>query len=117
MKRKNEGKIFLFICMMILNWLLGFLCFDLLLNLAIEVADVCDTGKEPKKKQKTEGAMQILTGNEGFRLNITESDSVDAAAFDLEELIVRIEWLKRLLTPDVGDGSYWEYEDYCPSST
>uniref|UniRef100_A0A1J3GH24 Agenet domain-containing protein n=1 Tax=Noccaea caerulescens TaxID=107243 RepID=A0A1J3GH24_NOCCA len=82
-----------------------------------EVADVCDTRKEQTegaKKQKTERAMEILTGNEGFRLNITESGSIDAAAFDLEELIVRIEWLKRLLTPDVGDVSYWEYEDYCP---
>lgn len=89
----------------------------MLLNLAIKVADGCDTRKEHiegAKKQKTERAMEILTGNEGFRLNIMESGSIDAAAFDLEELIVRIEWLKRLLTPDVGDGSYWEYEDYCP---
>ncbi|CAA7029159.1 unnamed protein product [Microthlaspi erraticum] len=72
---------------------------------------------ERAKKQKRERAMGLLTGNEGLRLNITDSKSVDAAVFDLEELIVRIEWLKGLLTPDVGDGSYWEYEDYCPSSS
>lgn len=46
-----------------------------------------------------------------------ESDSIEAAVLDIEELIVRIEWLKRKLNPDVGEGNCWKYEDYLASST
>ncbi|CAH2070278.1 unnamed protein product [Thlaspi arvense] len=100
------------------------------------MADVCDIEKEQTnsvkkqktesvkkqktesvKKQKTESSTEgQLIGHEELPLNINESDSLEAAVFDLEELIVRIEWLKRMLKPDVGEASkaYWKYEDYLP---
>lgn len=48
-----------------------------------------------------------------------KSDTIDAPVKDLEECIVRIEWLKSMLRPDVGEGakSHWRYEDYRPPST
>ena len=60
--------------------------------------------------------MQQKKGRGEIRLNIEESDSVEAAVYDLEELIVRIEWIKKMLSPDVGEGSTWKYQDYRPSS-
>ncbi|KAF8116766.1 hypothetical protein N665_0014s0030 [Sinapis alba] len=97
--------------------------------------DVCQTEKEQTEKakkqkterakkqkterdtqQKTEGDMQQVKGNGEIRLNIDESDSIEAAVYDLEELIVRIKWIKKMLSPDVGEGSTWKYQDYRPSS-
>ncbi|KAL0710356.1 hypothetical protein Bca4012_017334 [Brassica carinata] len=97
--------------------------------------DVCQTGKEQTEKikkqkterakkqkterdmpQKTERNMQQVKGNGEISLNIDESDSVEAAVYDLEELIVRIEWIKKMLSPDVGEGSTWKCQDYRPSS-
>ena len=60
--------------------------------------------------------MQQEKGNGEIRQNIDESDSIEAAVYDLEELIVRIEWIKNMLSPDVGGGSTWKYQDYRPSS-
>lgn len=60
--------------------------------------------------------MQQEKGNGEIRQNIDESDSIEAAVYDLEELIVRIEWIKNMLSPDVGEGSTWKYQDYRPSS-
>ncbi|CAN6976781.1 unnamed protein product [Brassica oleracea var. botrytis] len=80
---------------------------------------VDQTGKEHTeraKRQRTEGDMQQKIGSGEIRLNIEESDSVEAAVCDLEELIVRIEWIKKMLSPDVGEGSTWIYQDYRPSS-
>ncbi|CAF1699357.1 BnaC03g15670D [Brassica napus] len=77
------------------------------------------TGKEQTeraKRQRTEREMQQKKGRGEIRLNIEESDSVEAAVYDLEELIVRIEWIKKMLSPDVGEGSTWKYQDYRPSS-
>ncbi|KAL0710355.1 hypothetical protein Bca4012_017333 [Brassica carinata] len=71
---------------------------------------------ERAKKQKTERDMQQVKGSGEIQLNIDESDSVEAAVHDLEELIVRIEWIKKMLSPDVGEGSTWKYQDYRPSS-
>ncbi|KAF8116767.1 hypothetical protein N665_0014s0031 [Sinapis alba] len=89
--------------------------------------DVCQTGKEQTERakrqrterdtqqkterdmqQKTEGDMQQVKGSGEIRLNIDESDSVEAAVCDLEELIVRIGWIKKMLSPDVGEGSTLE---------
>ncbi|XP_018472810.1 uncharacterized protein LOC130503760 [Raphanus sativus] len=90
--------------------------------------DVCQTGKEQKperakkqktervKRQKTEGDMQQVKDSEDIRLNIDQSNSVEAAVCDLEELIVRIEWIKKMLSPDVGEVSTWKYQDHRPSS-
>ncbi|CAG7880233.1 hypothetical protein BRARA_C01445 [Brassica rapa] len=71
---------------------------------------------ERDAQQKTEGDMQPEKGNGEIRQNIDESDSIEAAVYDLEELIVRIEWIKNMLSPDVGEGSTWKYQDYRPSS-
>ncbi|KAJ4874044.1 Agenet domain-containing protein [Raphanus sativus] len=72
---------------------------------------------ERSTQQKTEGDMQQQVEGIGeIRQNIDESDSVEAAVYDLEELIVRIEWIKKMLSPDVGEGSTWKYQDYRPSS-
>ncbi|KAL0673607.1 hypothetical protein Bca4012_001588 [Brassica carinata] len=71
---------------------------------------------ERAKRQRTEGDMQQKIGSGEIRLNIEESDSVEAAVCDLEELIIRIEWIKKMLSPDVGEGSTWIYQDYRPSS-
>uniref|UniRef100_A0A0D3B3W2 Agenet domain-containing protein n=1 Tax=Brassica oleracea var. oleracea TaxID=109376 RepID=A0A0D3B3W2_BRAOL len=71
---------------------------------------------ERDAQQKTEGDMQQEKGNGEIRQNIDESDSIEAAVYDLEELIVRIEWIKNMLSPDVGGGSTWKYQDYRPSS-
>ncbi|ESQ43319.1 hypothetical protein EUTSA_v10014347mg [Eutrema salsugineum] len=63
-------------------------------------ADVCEAvieQTESVKKQKTERATQQLVCNGGdIRLNIMESDSIEAPIYDLEELIVRIEWIKSM---------------------
>ncbi|KAG7533892.1 Agenet domain plant type [Arabidopsis thaliana x Arabidopsis arenosa] len=78
------------------------------------IADDCETAKEQTKK-----ATKQVGGNEGLRLNIMESESIEAAVMDIEELIVRLDWLKGKLKPDVGEGAkpYWKYEDYRPSSS
>ncbi|KAL1198317.1 hypothetical protein V5N11_026847 [Cardamine amara subsp. amara] len=59
---------------------------------------------------------QEVKSNGGLKLNIMESDSIEAAVLDIEELIVRIKWLKRKLNPDVGE-SCWKYEDHIASSS
>lgn len=72
--------------------------------------------REEEKQRSTE----ILKGGNGdLALNIMESESIEAAVMDLEEIIVRIEWLKGLLPLDVPNSSQhssWRYEDYLPSS-
>lgn len=59
-----------------------------------------------------------MKGDGDLRLNIMESESIEAAVLDIEEMIVRLGWLKAKLT-DVGEGakSCWKYEDYLPSSS
>uniref|UniRef100_A0A1J3F6W0 Agenet domain-containing protein n=1 Tax=Noccaea caerulescens TaxID=107243 RepID=A0A1J3F6W0_NOCCA len=84
----------------------------------IKLSDEVKGGKtrEEEKQRSTE----ILKGGNGdLALNIMESESIEAAVMDLEELIVRIEWLKGLLPLDVPNSSQhssWRYEDYLPSS-
>ncbi|KAJ0261758.1 Agenet-like domain-containing protein [Hirschfeldia incana] len=108
--------------------------------------DVCQTGKEQTEKakrqkterakrkkiegdtqqktdgdtqQKTEVNIQQVKDSEDIQLNIDQSESVEAAVYDLEELIVRIEWIRKMLSPeapDVGEGSTWKYQDYRTSS-
>ncbi|XP_010442730.1 PREDICTED: uncharacterized protein LOC104725718 [Camelina sativa] len=79
-----------------------------------EMEDVAETGEEQTKEDT-----QQEQGDEGLRLNIMESDSIEAAVLDIEELIVRLGWLKAKLDPDLGEGakSYWKYEDHRPSSS
>ncbi|KAG7612688.1 Agenet-like domain [Arabidopsis suecica] len=78
------------------------------------IGDECETAKEQTKKTTKQ-----VEGNEGLRLNIMESDGIEAAVLDIEELIVRIDWFKGILKPDVGEGAKcsWKYEDYRPSSS
>ncbi|KAJ0261759.1 Aproteint domain-containing protein [Hirschfeldia incana] len=71
---------------------------------------------ERDTEQKTEVDMQQVGGIGEIRQNIDESDSIEAAVYDLEELIVRMEWIKSMLSADVGEGSTWKYKDYRPSS-
>ncbi|CAN8255304.1 unnamed protein product [Cochlearia groenlandica] len=73
----------------------------------------CEIVNERRVKQHE------LKGEGELRLNIMESDSIEAAIYDLEELIVRIEWIKDMLSPDGerGSESSWIYEDHRPSSS
>lgn len=70
-------------------------------------------------EEKMQGPMQKLKGEGDLRLNIMESDTKEAAVLDLEELIVRIQWLKGMLAQDESNSSEkssWKYVDYRPSS-
>lgn len=69
-----------------------------------------------RSTEKLKEETQNLKGDGDLRLNIMESESIEAAFLDLEELIVRFEWLKDKLTPDPSEKSSWKYEDYCQSS-
>ncbi|XP_019095618.1 PREDICTED: uncharacterized protein LOC109130486, partial [Camelina sativa] len=79
-----------------------------------EMEDVPETGEEQTKEDT-----QQVQGVEGLRLNIMESDSIEAAVLNIEELIARLGWLKAKLDPDLREGakSYWKYEDHRPSSS
>ncbi|CAN8302204.1 unnamed protein product [Cochlearia groenlandica] len=84
--------------------------------------DACETRnvKRAKQQKTTESDTKLELNGEGqLQLNIMESDSIEAAVYDLEELIVRIEWIKDMLSPDGGGGSEssWKYEDHRPSSS
>ncbi|KAL0742375.1 hypothetical protein Bca4012_083888 [Brassica carinata] len=59
-----------------------------------------DESKEKTERdtqKMTEADMQQVKGSGEIRLNIDESDSIEAAVYDLEELIVRIQWIKKML--------------------
>ncbi|XP_023633605.1 uncharacterized protein LOC17875216 isoform X2 [Capsella rubella] len=79
-----------------------------------EIEDVCETEEEQTKNDTQEDK-----GDGSLKLNIMESDSIEAPILDLEELIVRLGWLKAKLNPDLGEGAktYWKYEDHRPSSS
>ncbi|KAJ4874047.1 Uncharacterized protein Rs2_44199 [Raphanus sativus] len=63
-------------------------------------AHATEQDRERSTQQKTEGDMQQQVEGIGeIRQNIDESDSVEAAVYDLEELIVRIEWIKKDAKP------------------
>lgn len=94
--------------------------------------DVSETTEEQRPTQKVkgdvpetteeqmQGPMQKLKGDGDLRLNIMESETTEAAFLDLEELIVRIQWLKGMLTEDESNSlvkSSWKYVDYRPSSS
>lgn len=64
--------------------------------------------QRPTEKLKSDGDL---------RLNIMESESLEAAVLDLEELIVRFEWMKGMLAPTSSEKSSWVYVDYRPSSS
>lgn len=76
-------------------------------------------GKTRGEEEKQRSTETLKGGNGDLALNMMESECIEAAVMDLEELIVRIEWLKGLLPLDVPNSSQhssWRYEDYLPSS-
>ena len=73
-------------------------------------------GAEPKEEEK-QRPTEKLKSDEALQLNIMDSESIEAAVLDLEEMIVRFEWLKDILTPDSSEKNSWIYEDYHPSSS
>lgn len=77
--------------------------------------------QRPTKKLAVEEEEKLrptkkLVGDEDLALNIMESESIEAAVMDLEEQIVRIEWIKEMLLLN-SDNSTWIYEDYPPPSS
>ncbi|KAG7533059.1 Agenet domain plant type [Arabidopsis thaliana x Arabidopsis arenosa] len=74
------------------------------------------SGAEPRKEEKQRHT-EKLKKDGALQLNIMESESVEAAVLDLEELIVRFEWMKGILAPDSSEKSSWIYEPYRPSSS
>ncbi|KAL1206452.1 hypothetical protein V5N11_020815 [Cardamine amara subsp. amara] len=70
-----------------------------------------------KLEEETQIPTQNFKGHGDLRLNIMESESIEAAVLDMEELIVRFEWLKDKLNPNSSEKSSWKYEDYCQSSS
>ncbi|XP_019087232.1 PREDICTED: uncharacterized protein LOC104725214 [Camelina sativa] len=74
------------------------------------------SGAESKDEEKQRATEKVISDGD-LRLNIMESESVEAAVMDLEELIVRFEWLKGKLGPKSSEKASWVYEDYRPSSS
>ncbi|XP_048623481.1 uncharacterized protein LOC125605489 [Brassica napus] len=77
--------------------------------------------QRPTKKLAVEEEEKLrptkkLVGDQDLALNIMESESIEAAVMDLEEQIVRIEWIKGMLLLN-SDNSTWIYEDYPPPSS
>lgn len=66
------------------------------------------TGAEPREEKKQRHT-EKLKKDGALQLNIMESESVEAAVLDLEELIVRFEWMKGILAPDSSEKSSWIY--------
>ncbi|XVE81778.1 hypothetical protein DITRI_Ditri15bG0093300 [Diplodiscus trichospermus] len=50
-----------------------------------------------KEKYDESGSSKMMKINQSICLNSTSSDTVEAAILDLEELICRVKWLKRML--------------------
>ena len=71
--------------------------------------------EETREEEKLRPAKKLV-GDEDLALNIMESESIEAAVMDLEEQIVRIEWIKGMLLLN-SDNSTWIYEDYPPPSS
>ncbi|CAH8360778.1 unnamed protein product [Eruca vesicaria subsp. sativa] len=68
------------------------------------------------EETREEGKVRVtkkLVGEEGLVLNIMESESIEAAVMDLEEQVVRIEWIKGMLSLNVpnSETSTWICED------
>ncbi|XP_010494207.1 PREDICTED: uncharacterized protein LOC104771395 [Camelina sativa] len=74
------------------------------------------SGAESRDEEKQRATEKLISDGD-LRLNIMESESVEAAVMDLEELIVRLEWLKGKLGPKSSEKASWVYEDYRPSSS
>ncbi|KAF8085726.1 hypothetical protein N665_0649s0002 [Sinapis alba] len=86
-----------------------------LMKLQNEVKGAEETREEEEKLRTT----KKLVGDEDLVLNIMESESIEAAVMDLEEQVVRIEWIKGMLSLNVvptSENSTWICEDYPPSS-
>ncbi|CAH8386109.1 unnamed protein product [Eruca vesicaria subsp. sativa] len=77
-----------------------------LMKLPSEMKGEDETREEKKVRVK-------LVGDEGLALNIMESDSAEAAVMDLEEVVVRIEWIKGMLSLNVpnSETSTWICEN------
>ncbi|XP_013609033.1 PREDICTED: uncharacterized protein LOC106315755 isoform X3 [Brassica oleracea var. oleracea] len=73
-------------------------------------------GAEETREEEKQRPTKKLVGDEDLALNIMESESIEAAVMDLEEQIVRIEWIKEMLLLN-SDNSTWIYEDYPPPSS
>ncbi|KAL0793616.1 hypothetical protein Bca101_064993 [Brassica carinata] len=84
-----------------------------LINLPNE--DQVKGAEETREEEKLRSAKKLV-GDEGLVLNIMESESIEAAVMDLEEQVVRIEWIKGMLSLN-SENSTWIYEDYPPPSS
>lgn len=71
--------------------------------------------EETREEEKVKPTKKLVGDEEDLALNIMESESIEAAVMDLEEIVVRIEWIKGMLSLN-SENSTWIYEDYHPSS-
>ncbi|KAF8049386.1 hypothetical protein N665_2222s0001 [Sinapis alba] len=91
------------------------------MKLQNEVKGAEETREEEEEEEEEEEKLRTtkkLVGDEDLVLNIMESESIEAAVMDLEEQVVRIEWIKGMLSLNVPTSEYstWIYEDYPPPS-
>ncbi|CAN8287650.1 unnamed protein product [Cochlearia groenlandica] len=71
------------------------------------------------REEQVQGTARESKGDGAMKLNIMVSETKEAAVNDLEECIVRIEWIKGMLSQaadSFSETSSWKYEDYAPSS-
>lgn len=71
--------------------------------------------EETREEEKVKPTKKLVGDEEDLALNIMESESIEAAVMDLEEIVVRIEWIKGMLSLN-SENSTWIYQDYHPSS-
>lgn len=71
--------------------------------------------EETREEEKVKPTKKLVGYEEDLALNIMESESIEAAVMDLEEIVVRIEWIKGMLSLN-SENSTWIYQDYHPSS-